>query len=46
MDYQKCKDCRWVEFVNMSQLDSTTIQMVCKITGETKKLKKCIKQEG
>ena len=46
MDYKKCKDCRWVEFIDISQVGNIGIEMMCKITGESHKLQKCIKDKN
>ena len=46
MNYDKCKNCKWVEFVDISQVGNIGIEMICKITGESHKLQKCIKVEN
>ena len=46
MEYKKCKDCRWVEFIDISQVGNIGIEMMCKITGKSHKLQKCIKDKN
>ncbi len=44
VSYQKCKDCEFVQIIDVSTAEKQEILIQCRITGEQVNLRDCVKE--